>query len=142
MTRVLLPVNEDVDRARRATEAILNLPGGTDELEVIVLNVFTEFNVADEGAKISSDEFYDENKFPDSMETAIALLKEGGATVRPKRAHGEPAEEIIAEANSVNADYIAISGRKRSPSGKVIFGSVTQSVLLSAERPVIVTMSE
>lgn len=142
MTRVLLPVDEDVDRARRAAEAILNLPGGTDELEVIVLNVFTEFDVADEGAKISSDEFYDENEFPDSMETAISLLKEGGATVRPERAHGKPAEEIIAEANSVNADYIAISGRKRSPSGKVIFGSVTQSVLLSAERPVIVTMSE
>ncbi|UHQ95242.1 universal stress protein [Haloterrigena alkaliphila] len=142
MTVVLLPVGEDVDRARQVAEAVLDLPGETSELEVIVLNVFTEFDVADEGTKVSSDQFYDETDFPESMETVISLLKEGGATIRPKRAHGEPAEEIIAEANSVNADYIAISGRKRSPTGKVLFGSVTQSVLLSAETPVIVTMAE
>lgn len=53
---------------------------------------------------------------------------------------GNPAEEIVRYAREHDAEYIVVSGRKRSPVGKVLFGSVTQSVLLSAPCTVVSTM--
>lgn len=52
--------------------------------------------------------------------------------------HGKPAVEILEHASDVDAEYIVIGGRQRSPVGKALFGSVTQSVLLEADRPVLV----
>lgn len=55
---------------------------------------------------------------------------------------GNPPEEIIAYAVDHNARYIVVGGRKRSPVGKVVFGSVTQSVLLNAPCPVLTVGKE
>lgn len=55
---------------------------------------------------------------------------------------GDPAEELLKYADRENASYIVIGGRKRSKVGKVLFGSVTQSVLLSAESPVLTAMRD
>lgn len=55
---------------------------------------------------------------------------------------GDIVTEILEEAQSVDADYLVIGGRKRSPSGKALFGSHTQSILLSADCPVVTAMSE
>lgn len=55
---------------------------------------------------------------------------------------GDPAEEITRYATEQDAEYIVVSGRKRSPVGKALFGSVTQSLLLDADRPVVAVMAE
>ena len=55
---------------------------------------------------------------------------------------GEPVTEILEEANHIDAKYIVISGRKRSPAGKALFGSTTQSLLLSADRPIVAVMQK
>lgn len=51
---------------------------------------------------------------------------------------GDPVDEIIELAESVDARFIVIAGRKRSPVGKAIFGSNTQSLILNTGRPVVV----
>jgi nucleotide-binding universal stress UspA family protein len=51
---------------------------------------------------------------------------------------GYPAAEIRNYAAKQDATYLVIGGRKRSPVGKVLFGSTTQAVLLGADRPVLV----
>ncbi|NHN48072.1 universal stress protein [Halostella sp. JP-L12] len=51
---------------------------------------------------------------------------------------GDPADEIVKYADKQNARYIVVGGRKRSPIGKAVFGSVAQSVLLNSECPVVV----
>lgn len=52
---------------------------------------------------------------------------------------GDPADEIINYADEQNARYIVVAGRKRSPAGKAIFGSVNQSILLNSDCPVVMS---
>ena len=54
---------------------------------------------------------------------------------------GDPASSIVEYAESQDARYIVIGGKKRSPVGKAIFGSVTQDVLLNATCSVVTTIS-
>ncbi|ARS89201.1 universal stress protein [Natrarchaeobaculum aegyptiacum] len=50
---------------------------------------------------------------------------------------GDAAEVIRTYAAEHGAEYIVVSGRKRRPLGQVLFGSVTQSLLLNADCPVV-----
>lgn len=51
---------------------------------------------------------------------------------------GEPADAVLDYAAEVDARYVVIGGRDRSPAGKALFGSVAQTVILEADRPVVV----
>ncbi|AUV84017.1 universal stress protein [Salinigranum rubrum] len=55
---------------------------------------------------------------------------------------GDPTEQILAEADALNASFVVIGGRRRSPVGKALFGSTTQEVLLGATAPVVTVMTE
>lgn len=55
---------------------------------------------------------------------------------------GEPTAEILSEAKRTDARYLVIGGRQRTPVGKAIFGSTTQSILLEVDRPVVTVMRE
>ncbi|MFD1599750.1 universal stress protein [Halobellus rarus] len=55
---------------------------------------------------------------------------------------GDVTEEILHVASEEDPRYLVVGGRKRTPVGKAIFGSVTQSLLLEADRPVVTVMSE
>ncbi|MFB9808662.1 universal stress protein [Haladaptatus pallidirubidus] len=50
---------------------------------------------------------------------------------------GDPAEEIRSYGEEVGARCIVVGGRRRSPTGKVLFGSVVQQVMLTASVPVL-----
>lgn len=68
-------------------------------------------------------------------EVAAASLDIDGETVGVM---GNPKDEILQYATENNVRYIVLGPRKRSPAGKAIFGSVTQSVLLNSKCPVVV----
>lgn len=55
---------------------------------------------------------------------------------------GQPVEQILGEADREDARHIVMGGRKRTAVGKAIFGSVTQSILLEADRPVVTVMED
>ncbi|MFB6251056.1 MAG: universal stress protein [Halobellus sp.] len=50
---------------------------------------------------------------------------------------GDPASEIVSYADEHDARYIIVSPQQRSQTGKILFGSVAQSVLLDAGCPVV-----
>lgn len=54
----------------------------------------------------------------------------------------EPAEDLIAVAEEVSADFIVIGLRRRSPVGKLILGSNAQRILLDAPCPVLAVKAE
>jgi len=49
---------------------------------------------------------------------------------------GEESDAIVGVAEDVTADRVFVAGRARSPTGKAVFGSTAQSVMLTAPCPV------
>lgn len=54
----------------------------------------------------------------------------------------QPAEDVLSYARDTDADEIVLSVGRRSPTGKALFGSVSQRLLLNAERPMRVVPRE
>jgi nucleotide-binding universal stress UspA family protein len=54
----------------------------------------------------------------------------------------DPAEDLIAVAEEVAADFIVIGLRRRTPVGKLILGSNAQRILLDAPCPVLAVKAE
>lgn len=50
---------------------------------------------------------------------------------------GDPESAIISAAEEYDVSYLVIGRYKRSPTGKALFGSTTQSVLLNTDRPTV-----
>lgn len=140
MFRVLLPVDADEDHTLAAAEAATSLPDAAEAVHVTVLNVQPEVDVADESEHVNSESWYNATDFPQSAVQTKEYLEDAGIDVEMRREHADPAEAIIKIADEIDADRIIMSGRKRTPVGKVLFGSVTQSVLLNSAVPVTVAI--
>ena len=124
MTHVVLAVDDDEDRAILQAERIRDLDWAPDGIRVTVLHVFTENR---EGASVS--------QFGPARE-ARKVLENAGIEVSLDERSGEPEVEIVRYAER-NADLVCVAGRKRSPAGKAMFGSVSQSIMLDTDLPVL-----
>lgn len=139
MFRVVVPVDANEARARAAAETVVSIPNSTESVHATVVNVEERVRVKDD-AIVDSEEWFNEENNPPSVDAAVAVLEGAGVDCETRREHDDPVTAIIAVATDVGADRIVMGGRNRSPAGKVLFGSVTQSVLLHSPIPVTVTM--
>lgn len=138
---VMLAVgSQDSDRAGRLTATVVDIaePAGA---EVVLLHAFTEQELDDAIGRLD----YEFGDRPDADEVARRLsvvrsiadeLDEAGISFTVRGAVGEHAESIVDGAERSNADLLVIGGRQRSPTGKVVFGSTAQQVLLDSPCPV------
>lgn len=55
---------------------------------------------------------------------------------------GEAVGETLGVVDEYDPRFLVVGGRKRTPVGKAVFGSATQSFLLNASIPVVTVMSE
>lgn len=75
----------------------------------------------------------------EAVQIARTAVNDAGDVGEPETVGlvGDPAKEILEYSTAQDAEYIVVSARKRSPLGQAVFGSVTQSLLLNADRPVV-----
>ena len=118
MVRILLALDDELAQGLAQTNAIADIVAATDSAEVHVLHVFGD---NPEGASVHQIE---------AVREASDRLDELGVDV--------PGDEILRYAEEYDVDQICVGGRKRSPTGKALFGSVTQDVILGTHRPVLV----
>lgn len=76
------------------------------------------------------------------LDAVLPESKPDGGDVQTIGRVGSPVREIMEAADELDARYLVIGGRKRTPTGKALFGSTTQSVLLDADRPVLTVMGQ
>jgi len=138
MYKVLLPIGGKVENVLAAADAVESLPNAAEDVEVVLLNVYEGFEVSGEGGRVDSEDVWNEENYPESVDRVEARLNDAGIATSRRREHGEPAETIVEVAADVDVDNITMTGRRQSPTGKMLFGSTTQSVMLNAGRPVTV----
>jgi nucleotide-binding universal stress UspA family protein len=74
------------------------------------------------------------NAAADAVATAVRAT---GVDVTFRGAFGDPGPTVVEAAADASPDFLVIGGRKRSPTGKALFGSTAQRVLLAAPCPVV-----
>jgi nucleotide-binding universal stress UspA family protein len=126
MYDVVVGVDDNKQRAVSCARAAADLPGDASEKRITLIHSFTDNPSGASATQLGS------------VREATEILEEHGIDVRVTESSGDPADQILDAAKNKDADLIVVSGRKRSPTGKALFGSVTQSVILSADRPVMV----
>lgn len=129
MYRVLLALDDDTDRAREKAAFVAGLPGH-DQIEVLLTHSLTATE-REAGQQVPIDRI-------ETVRLARDELAEQGLAVDAAEARNPPAEGILELAREWGADHIVMGSRKRSPTGKAVFGSVVQTVLLEADVPVTV----
>ncbi|WP_396611724.1 universal stress protein [Haloferax sp. S1W] len=85
------------------------------------------------------DEVMDELEAQGSaaLEVASATMKEHGVSVETHLQHGDPADKILALADEIGADLIAMGTHARFEDN--ILGSVSRTVVIEADIPVLAT---
>jgi nucleotide-binding universal stress UspA family protein len=72
------------------------------------------------------------------LEDALAVAAEQDVDAKVELLAGEPVDEIVAYADSLDADLIVLGSRGRGAVATALLGSVSRGVLHEAHRPVLV----
>jgi nucleotide-binding universal stress UspA family protein len=145
--KLLLPVSgTDTDRTDDFVETVSSL-AAQGETTIGLLHVFDR--------KVYDELRQQINARPDSEVTpaTVAGRREGVRTLRDALeargfdvvilgALGDRGDAIVREAEDWGADLLVVGGRKRSPTGKAVFGSVAQEVMMNAPCPVTFVRDE
>jgi nucleotide-binding universal stress UspA family protein len=72
------------------------------------------------------------------LTNARALAEERGIEVRTQMLRGEIVDEIVAYADTIDADVIVVGSRGHGALASALLGSVSRGVLREARRPVLI----
>lgn len=136
---VVLAVGRDDDaRMKRMVEAAADL-AGTAGARVIVAHAFETRDAVDDALEqldLDGGSPDDVTRRLESVRVARDELQAADIDFDIRGVVGDPGEAISDLAEEVHADRVIVGGRQRSPTGKAVFGSTAQQILLSAPCPV------
>ncbi len=130
MTTILVSIDTDVTRAKEQVDSITSLPLQTDETDLVLYHVFRADGEEADARNLKS------------VSVAVDCFEEAGFDVEIRQSSGDAVRNILDEAESIDADVISLAGRKRSPTGKALFGSVAQDVILRSDRTVLLDTTD
>ncbi|NUB93391.1 universal stress protein [Haloterrigena sp. SYSU A121-1] len=131
----------DRDRMTRLATETIDVAKSTGAT-IVLLQVFSEDEFDDTARKLEfdpSEEDVDADMVARRNMTIhefIEKFEQAGVDYTIRGEIGKPEEEIVRVAESIDADRVFVGGRNRSPTGKAVFGSVSQAVMLSSPCPV------
>ena len=142
METILLAVGtEDENRAEQLAAEAIDVAEPADAT-VVIAHVFDDDEFDAVRAQLSVDP-NSEGSTPNAVaerhtttRTISKALSAAGVDHSVRGAVGDHADGVVSIAEDVEADRVIVGGRRRSPTGKAIFGSVAQEVILSAPCPV------
>ncbi|AXR78912.1 universal stress protein [Natrarchaeobaculum sulfurireducens] len=144
---VLLAVGPgDAERSHELADAVLEVATPA-EATVVLAHVFTQSEYDEVVTRLEFDDDVDID--PDTVAVSHSTIRdlqaafdESDVTYEVRGAVGDHGAAIVDLATEVDADRVVVGGRRRSPTGKAVFGSTAQEVLLSAPAPVTFVRSD
>ncbi|ADB63215.1 UspA domain protein (plasmid) [Haloterrigena turkmenica DSM 5511] len=139
-TVVLAVGGRDENRAEKLVDVALQItsPGHS---EVVVVHTFDSDSYTETVQSISStaDEYIEPDELAAQMDVVQGItsqLTENDIDCDVRATTGRKGQGIVDIAADLDADRVIVGGQQRSPTGKAIFGSMVQKVLLNAPCPV------
>jgi len=124
MKHILIAVDENEERGVAQARTVHDL----FDADTVRAHLFHDFMENPEGASVTQ---------VGSVHRASSIFEDAGIEIEYHESSGSPAASIVETAEEIDCDLVCVSGRKQSPAGKALFGSVAQEVMLGTERPVL-----
>lgn len=130
MFTVVIGIDTNIERAMAQARTVAGIPVEDEAVKAILLH---NFDANPEGGTVEQVK---------SVRHARDILEESGVEVELEGTSGDASDAIIRVADRHDTDRIVLAGRKRSPAGKALLGSVTQAVILNTEHPILVCSAD
>lgn len=131
-----------VDKTARAEDVIKEADILAEKFDdvVHVVHVMKRSEVVEAEGSANTEEAVSIDELRSSATEVAADLIESSNISQKSEAVGligSPASEVVDYAADQKARYIVVSPQRKSQTGKILFGSVAQSILLNATCPVV-----
>lgn len=145
----ILAAIDETDRAKEIVSLAHELATKYDD-QLIVLHVIPQENYAKHKETLEGIPEFSDFSLDQEADSAARVARrvveetvdETTINVEFRGRVGDIADETLAEMSNVEPRYLVISGQRRSPTGKAIFGSPAQKMLLNATCPVVTMISD